>query len=192
MGQELACNLRYRRRKLAGKALLESDHVLFRGEERLKVMFRDLTGVSATDGVLELQFDGGPAAFEIGKAAEKWVDKILHPPSRLDKLGIQQGTPVRLIGAFDDEFARELRERKAKISDDAPLTCYAAEKAADLARVRKLASRMERKSALWVVYPKGVTAIRETEVIEVGRDAGLKDVKVASFSKSHTALKFVK
>ena len=36
-----------------------------------------------------------------------------------------------------------------------------------------------------------MTAIREVEVIERGRTAGLKDVKVASFSATHTALKFV-
>ena len=45
--------------------------------------------------------------------------------------------------------------------------------------------------ALWVVYPKGVQTIREIEVIAAGREAGLKDVKVASFSATHTALKFV-
>jgi hypothetical protein len=40
------------------------------------------------------------------------------------------------------------------------------------------------------VYPKGVAAIREIEVIEAGRAAGLKDIKVASFSSTHTALQF--
>ena len=38
---------------------------------------------------------------------------------------------------------------------------------------------------------RSVTAIREKQVLETGRAAGPKDVKVASFSASHTALKFV-
>ena len=42
MGQEIECTLRYQRRTLSGKAHLESDHLLFRGEERLKVVFKDL------------------------------------------------------------------------------------------------------------------------------------------------------
>jgi hypothetical protein len=50
---------------------------------------------------------------------------------------------------------------------------------------------MNPDGAIWVVYPKGVTAIREIEVLNAGREAGLKDVKVASFSPTHTALKFV-
>jgi hypothetical protein len=45
-------------------------------------------------------------------------------------------------------------------------------------------------AALWVVYPKGVEAIREIEVIEAGRSAGLKHTKVARCSDTHTALRF--
>jgi hypothetical protein len=40
------------------------------------------------------------------------------------------------------------------------------------------------------VYPKGVPAIREIEVLQAGRAAGLKDTKVASFSSTLTALRF--
>src|SRR5262249_27339649 len=104
MGQELACTLRYRRQTLAGKAYLESDHVLFRGEERLKVLLKDLTGVSAAAGVLTLEFPGGPAQFELGRAAEKWAERILHPPSRASKLGVKAGATVRLVGDFAPDF----------------------------------------------------------------------------------------
>ena len=45
--------------------------------------------------------------------------------------------------------------------------------------------------ALWIVYPKGVPEIREMDVLLAGREAGLKDTKVASFSATHTALRFV-
>jgi hypothetical protein len=71
----------------------------------------------------------------------------------------------------------------------AAIVFYAAERRADLKRMAKLAP--DGKGALWVIYPKGSAAIREIEVIEAGRAAGLKDVKVASFSATHTALKFV-
>jgi hypothetical protein len=45
---------------------------------------------------------------------------------------------------------------------------------------------------LWIVYPKGKQEITELQVIEAGRQAGLVDVKVVSFSATHTALKFVR
>jgi len=190
MGQELECRVRLGKRSLTGKAHLESDFVLFRGEERLKVAFKDLKGVTARSGVLRLDFDGGPAEFELGKAAEKWADKILHPPTRADKLGVKAGTPVRLVGAFEAEFTDELRAVGASIVESgADVVFYVAEKAGDLNRVAKLAP--SGSAALWVIYPKGVPQIREIDVLEAGRAAGLKDVKVASFSATHTALKFV-
>ena len=71
------------------------------------------------------------------------------------------------------------------------LVFFAAEKRADLRKLRALAGELKLAGALWVIYPKGVTAIREIEVIDSGRAAGLKDVKVCGFSTTHTGLKFV-
>jgi hypothetical protein len=185
MGQELECKVRLGRRALSGKAFLETDYVLFRGEERLKIPFADLTTVKAFDGILHLDYPGGPAEFDLGKYAEKWADKILHPPTRTDKLGIKPGVRVELIGKFEADFKSELKSAGAKLTKEADLTLYAAETAADLTRLPKP------KQALWIVYPKGQKTIREVEVIQAGRNAGLKDIKVAKFSETHTALKFV-
>ena len=195
MGLDLDCTMHYKRRSLAGRAQLETDFLLFRGEERLKILLKDLTGVKAADGVLKLEFAGGPASFDLGKAAEKWADKILHPPSRLDKLGVKEGSAVGLVGDFEPDFLEELKARHAAVTggDNKPeLVCYGARKTADLGRVAKLAAALPPKGALWVIYPKGGAGIREIEVIEAGRAAGMKDVKVAAFSATHTALKFVK
>jgi len=190
MGQELECRMRLGKQSLAGKAYLETDFLLFRGEERVKVVFKDLKSVTAKGGVLRLDFDGGPAELEIGKAAEKWAEKILNPPSRADKLGVKPGIAVRLIGDFDSGFLDELKSRNASIVEKgAEIVFYRAERAADLKRVVKLAP--SGSAALWVIFPKGVAAIREMDVLEAGRAAGLKDVKVASFSATHTGLKFV-
>jgi hypothetical protein len=46
-------------------------------------------------------------------------------------------------------------------------------------------------AALWVIRPKGMAAISESEVMAAGKKAGLVDVKVVSFSDTHTAEKFV-
>src|SRR5260370_1596310 len=110
MGQEIACRMQYQRRSLAGKAYLETDHILFRGDERVKIPLKGLQGVSAKGGVLTLEFASGPAELELGAAAEKWAQKILHPPTRADKLGVKPGLTVRLIGEFDAAFLEELRE----------------------------------------------------------------------------------
>jgi hypothetical protein len=193
MGQELACNLRYHGQTFAGKAYLETDFVLFRGETRLRVPFRDLTRVDASEGVLRLTFGESEAALELGAAAAKWADKILHPPSRLDKLGVKAGVTVAIVGALDDDFMAELRTGRATIVEGksaVELLLFATGSARDLSRIPKLIGRLVPRGALWVVYPKGVQSIREIEVIQAGRAAGLKDTKVASFSATHTALRF--
>jgi hypothetical protein len=187
MGQECDCKLRLGGRTFTGRAQLETDFLLFRGGERLKVPLKDLTSVAANDGVLTLQFPGGPAALELGAQAEKWAKKILHPPTLLEKLGVKPGLLIALEGEFDPEFQAQIgRPATAK----ADLLFYAATGTSDLAQIPRLISKLKPGGAIWIIYPKGVPAIRETEVIAAGRAAGLKDTKVVRFSDTHTALRF--
>ena len=130
---------------------------------------------------------------KIRLASRSFMEFVLFP-SLLDKLGVKPGMAVALAGEFAVDFLAELRERKVALvasKRPADLIFLAAESASDLARVGKLAAGLKPDGGLWVVYPKGVTAIRETEVIAAGREAGLKDTKVAKFSETHTALRFV-
>jgi hypothetical protein len=192
MGQELACRLHLGRRVLEGKAYLETDHVLFRGDEQVRIPLKDLKNVSAAAGVLKLDYADGVASFELGAAAEKWADKILHPPTRASKLGIKSGLVVQLSGEFPVDFLAELDGLERCLPrGKADLAFLLAPARKSLTKIGKLSDGLNPAGALWVVYPKGVTDIREIEVIEAGRAAGLKDVKVASFSPTHTALKFV-
>src|SRR5262245_45434306 len=138
MGQELQCRMRYRNRTLAGKAYLETDHVLFRGDERLKILLKDLKSVKASAGMLHLEFSGGPAQLELGAAAEKWAGKILNPPSRADKLGVKPGLAVKLVGEFEAAFLAEVGATE-KATAPADLLFFAAASNTDLAKVRKLA-----------------------------------------------------
>jgi hypothetical protein len=190
MGRSKECRIRYLGRVLQGEAYLETDHIHFRGTERIKIPLKEAGPVKAEGGVLVVGTPGGPAEFELGKAAAQWAEKILHPPTRAGKLGVKAGLTVRLVGEFGAEFHEELRETIAA-KGKADLVFLLAEERKDLAKVAKLTRALQTSGALWVVYPKGVKTIREMEVIESGRAAGLKDVKVASFSATHTALKFV-
>jgi hypothetical protein len=192
MGKEIECRIRFQEHALAGKAYLETDHLLFRGTERLKVLFKDMTKVAAEGGILRLEFTGGPAELELGAAAEKWAQKILHPPPRLHKLGVKPGMAVIVMGEFEADFLADLGNSHVETAGErADLIFLAAEGKGKLAQVRKLALKLKPDGALWVVYPRGVDRIREIDVIHAGRAADLKDVKVASFSLTHTALKFV-
>jgi hypothetical protein len=197
MGQELECKARIRgRATIEGRAQLETDFVLFRGPERFKVSLGELIGVKADGGILKLEFAGGPAELELRAAAEKWARKILNPLSPMDKLGVKSGLIVRLIGRFDEfepSFGKDIAEHQAVVvaKGKCNLLFLAAGTSAELDRIRKLKVNLKPGGALWVIYPKGVPQIKELEVIQAGRAAGMKDVKVARFSATHTGLKFV-
>src|SRR5271163_615371 len=98
MGLQAICDATLGRQTSKGKAQLETDYILFRGDFRLKVFFTDLKRVEAKNGRLRLQFEGGPATLDLGPVADKWAEKILRPPSRLQKLGIKPGLMVALVG----------------------------------------------------------------------------------------------
>jgi len=196
MGNEAACKLRHAGKTYSGKALLETSEILFRGEIRLKIPFSSIRGLQALDGDLYVRTKEGLAVFALGAQAEKWRDKIANPKTLLEKLGVKSGETVCLMGDFPPDFLASLKKLGAavclgKVVKDAAWYFLAAKSRQDLQRVRILADSLVGAAALWIVYPKGQTTITESDVRSTGLSAGVTDVKVARFSDTHTALKFV-
>jgi TRAP-type C4-dicarboxylate transport system substrate-binding protein len=73
----------------------------------------------------------------------------------------------------------------------ADVIIFGAETAAQLARLTDLRDRIKRDGMIWAVTPKGKGGVKESDVMAAGKAAGLVDVKVAAFSATHTACKFV-
>ena len=109
MGNEAICKVHFDKQQSEGKVLLETSEILFRGDFRLKIPFSTVKSAKVVDGELRLQTAEGLAVFHLGSAAEKWCDKILHPKSRIEKLGVKRGDRVSLLGEFEREFFREVR-----------------------------------------------------------------------------------
>jgi len=195
MGQEADCTARLDGKESRGKALLETDYVLFRGDFRVKIPFRAMQSVEAKGPWLEIASEEGAFSLHLGNAAEKWAHKILHPPSRLDKLGVKPEMRVSMAGRKDDSLTAELKERGARVHarpvKDSDIVFLGAEQKADLERIAGLSLSIKAAGGIWVIYPKGVRHITEGDVLAAIRAAGLTDVKVAGFSSTHTALKAV-
>jgi len=196
MGKEANCVARFGKQKSAGKALLETNELIFRGDFRLNIMFVSLKSAKAVNGELRLETPEGLAVFELGEQAAKWCDKILHPKSRIEKLGVKVDAQVALFGEFEAGFVAELggvtkNVVKGKSGAKTEWIFLAVTTRADLSQASKLARAMPAASALWIIYPKGQKELTENDVLAAGRKAGLKDVKVVGFSATHTGLKFV-
>jgi hypothetical protein len=126
-----------------------------------------------------------------------------RPPERdyshrllIDKLGVKPGERVAVLGVESAEFLTDLAARVPGYSRGerlagADLIFFSAESLADLSRLKSLSRSIQKAGAIWVVYPKGQQHIREIDVINAGKAAGLTDSKVCSFSFTHTALRFV-
>ena len=195
MGYDAACTLRFEGRTIHGKAVLEQHEVIVRGDERVVIPINSVTSALADAGALTLKFGRKTAVLEIGADAAKWAQRIMNPPSRLDKLGAKPGMTALLTGAPHPDLGLELKARGVVVSPAArgpfALIFYGAENRDDLRKLPDLRRRLKPDGALWVIRPKGSKAITEADVMSAGKRAGLVDVKVASFSDTHTAEKFV-
>jgi hypothetical protein len=201
MGNEVKCRVLSGKQESEGKALLETSEIIFRGDFRLKLPFATILSAKVVSDELQLQTADGVAIFQLGAAtAAKWREKILHPKTRIEKLGIKPGTEVSLIGFQDqdEEFLKELQKTEAVMTaakDGLPKECdcilLRTDTKQQLGQVAKIARKMLGAVALWIIYPKGQQHITEGDVFAAGHKAGLTDIKVVGFSATHTALKFV-
>lgn len=196
MGQEADCTVRFSGRALEGKALLETDTLLFRGDFRLAIPFKEIQSLEVTDGALKATFSEGVALFHLGPQAEKWAEKIRNPKGLIDKLGVKPSSKVSVLNVDEKTFREALRERtqttfEGKGAKESDLLFIGVETEADLKKLKPLVRSIKKEGAIWVISPKGKKGVKESAIFAAAREAGLVAVKVARFSETHTANKFV-
>ncbi len=197
MGAEIACSATVNGVAAQGKALIETDFVVFRSASaRIKLAYATLQHVDADDQRLSLAGPEGELTLEVGPSARRFADKIRNPKSLTDKLGIESSSRFALCGAFNTDFLKLLEERDLRPvepnSNELDLLLILVDSREQLEGLAALKSRIKPDGGIWIVSAKGNNApLKDTDVIAAGRAAGLVDTKVCSFSPTHTALKFV-
>jgi hypothetical protein len=116
--------------------------------------------------------------------------------TRLQKLGVKPDWRVSVVSVGEPAFAAELRGAVAQVSvgrvlDASDAIFFGASHERELVRLAALKRSLKPTGALWVIRPKGRAEISERAVMAAGKAAGLVDVKVISFSPTHTGEKFV-
>ena len=115
----------------------------------------------------------------------------------LDKLGIRPGMRVALIDIDDTEIRPLIAERTSDVTEgwpepDSDVVLVGADTQEALAQLEALAARIQPNGAIWVVSRKGkARTLRDVDVIDAAKAAGLVDNKGASFSPTHTSLRLV-
>ena len=197
MGREIQCTVRSGGKRSNGKALLETNEIVFRGDLRMKIPIASLQSVVARNGELHLKWPANSAIFELGEQAEKWAHAILHPKSTAEKLGIKPGSRISALRLSEPEVLKDACKTATVFAEDKPLRdsdliFLGAEIRSELGRLHQFIPSLASNGALWIVYPKGRKDITESQVLNAGREAGLVDIKVVGYSATHAALKFVR
>ena len=194
MGREAVCWATFDGERAEGKAHLDTDALTFRGGFRLTIPYGEVRGAESEDGRLRVVFSGGEAVFELGTQAGAWEERILNPPSLMQKLGVKAGMRAGILGPVDSEFLDALSRSGVEMSGDSEgleVVFVQVEEPGELSRLAETRGMIRSDGMVWVISPKGRKDLRDIEVMAAGKAAGLVDVKVARFSESHTALKFV-
>ncbi|PVM91848.1 DUF3052 family protein [Caulobacter endophyticus] len=180
-----------------GKLLWEPPKLIFRGAVRGIYQGHALRGIRAEGNDVVLS-DGTRFTLDPGQA-DKWVRAILNPPTRLDKLGVKPGMTVVVDGVDDEAFLEELAGRvEAQVGpgedfEDVDLLFLGVGDLAELDRLEDLSGVLAARGAIWIVAEKGKGApLKDAEILAAARGAGFVDTKVCAFSRTHTALRFVR
>lgn len=126
----------------------------------------------------------------------KQAEKSYAHRTRLEKIGAKPEWRASVIAVGEPEFIKELRGAVkdvhiGRLVDDCDAIFFGAMDAKELPRMAALKRSLKQTGALWVIRPKGRKEISERAVMDAGKAAGLVDVKVISFSETHTGEKFV-
>ena len=199
MGTEIVGEAAYRGASHRIKLHLDGKELTLRDELKLSIPLKDVRDVATKDGQLTIKWADDKIVLRVGDKAAKLADKILHPPSLLDKLGIKPGHVVSIIGFDDQAFLRDIRKRTesvvvGSIQPQSDVVIFRPATKADLKRLKTLQKSLKRDGAIWVLRTKGSknpADATEMDVINTARDSGLVDVKISAFSDELTAMKVV-
>jgi hypothetical protein len=200
MGREAKTLCIEGRQKFEVRAHLDGQALQLTGAKKLTLPLTQVRAATVEGEDLKIASPGAAFALRLGaRQAEAWAKKILNPPSLADKLGINPGLSVALIGhrvaEIEDAVAGAAKVKRATLSAASlgatDITAVTLSPAGAEKQIAAAAKAIGMATALWLVYRKG-TKPNGDEIIRLARAAGLKDTKVARISETHAALRFIR
>ena len=179
-----------------GHLHVDSKELSFRSSElKWSVEVGKGTSAKADDGDLVVRRGSKSATFRVGANAAKWVDKVLHPPSRGKKLGLKPGLRYWISGDFEAAFTDELTEHElesARSAKSCEIAFILMRTTSELKAFDKIAKACAVGTHLWAVYPKGKAGVGQTEVIRNAKTHGMGPGKGIAFDDVYSAMRFTK
>ena len=197
MGLELkSCHAEIKGTTYTGKLHVDATSFEFRSAElNWTVPVGKGTHANAIDGKLSVRRGSKSASFAIGDAAEKWVSKILNPPTLGKKLGLKPGLKYLILGGNDDVLTREVNNiplNKTSRLEASNIVFVFLNATSDLKRFQKALDGVAAGTHIWAIWPKGVESIRQRDVIGIAKENGIGPGKGISFDVARSAMRFTK
>jgi len=204
MGYETKCHARVDdgsgtiREANDATVLLETDDLVVRGVARVKISRTSIQRLTVRAGILAITAPNATLTLTLGNAASTWRTKLAEPPKRLiDKLDVKPEARVWLFHAHEQTLIEQLRGRTANVlttptASGCDVVFVGVEQLGDLDRIDRAMAATRENGAVWVIHPKGKTGVANTAIFAKATAIGLKYVKVARVSQTHTAEKLVR
>jgi hypothetical protein len=190
MGRTAICHATLGKDSGETQAMLESDHILLRGDFRAKLPLPTLRAVRVEGDALHADTGLGALMLILGeREAALWKKKILSPPSLAKKLGIEEHTRIHIVDAHPRLMAAlaPITTKTGGI-ENAEIVFVLIDTPETLQELPTLAARIPREAQLWAIRPKGKTAaIKESELMATLRALGFRPNKTAAWSAEYAA-----
>lgn len=198
MAMESLCKLQVSREKYDGKVRMEGDHIDFAGPTKFRFRISEMRDPRREDQCILFNFHGHSVNIELSslRAAENWIDYILHPQTLADKLGVKEGQTVRLMNIDDEDLISSLQSKNTKLVSRSRSRCdlvmLGVERSAELRQLEDLSDSLRPKGAIWVVLPKTGRLVTKANVVAAVREAGLSHVEIVDYSETLAAHKIIR
>lgn len=197
MGLEARCECDWQGESRTVKAHLDSTGLDLSGPFKLHIDLRNIKAAESSRGTLRLRTQDGPMVLHLGEKTEAWAQFIKYPRSRIEKLGIKAGQRVLLVGLDDQALEADLASRECKVlrretKTPVDVAMVLVDTPAKLQLIARYREVITSGGAVWVIRPKGKdTPVTEAQTRDAAKRAELVDIKVVSFSDTHSAEKLV-
>ena len=190
MGREALCHGELGRDAGEVRAHLESHELRLRGDIKATLGIAELSAIRVQGDALQAQTPRGPLRLQLGAIeARKWLDRMTHPPTLAQKLGITPGTAVHVVGS-PPEVSEVLTQAGARIGSlaDATLVFVLIASDHDLQTLLRLVPTLPPGAQLWMLRPKGkAAAVKEAAIMGALRAQGLAPSKTSAWSQEYAA-----
>lgn len=198
MAMESACKLQVGKERFQGRVRMQGDCIDYRGTPKFRFRIAEMRDPRREDLTIHFNIHGNSVSIELSslRAAENWIEYILHPQTLADKLGVKEGHAVRVMNIEDDELINSIQNKSAKLvsrnTSRCDLVMLGVERSSELRQLEDLSERLRPKGAIWVVLPKAGRLVTKANVFAAAREAGLNHVEVVDYSETMYAHKIVR